>query len=68
MQIRAKIIVKGEVQKVGFRNAVEKIARKLDIKQGHQEYHTHLFVQIDRQRQMGALTDSIARVAWHGAI
>jgi len=31
MQIRAKIIVKGEVQRVGYRDAVEKIARKLDI-------------------------------------
>ena len=32
MQIRAKIIVKGEVQRVGYRDAVEKIARKLDLK------------------------------------
>lgn len=32
MQTRAKIIVKGEVQKVGYRDAVEKIARKLNIK------------------------------------
>jgi acylphosphatase len=31
MQIRAKIIVKGEVQRVGYRDAVEKIARKLSI-------------------------------------
>ena len=31
MQTRAKIIVKGEVQRVGYRDAVEKIARKLDI-------------------------------------
>jgi acylphosphatase len=31
MQIRAKIIVKGEIQRVGYRDAVEKIARKLDI-------------------------------------
>jgi len=32
MQIRAKIVVKGEVQRVGYRDAVERIARKLDIK------------------------------------
>ncbi len=32
MQTRAKIIVKGEVQRVGYRDAVEKIARKLGIK------------------------------------
>ena len=32
MQTRAKIIVKGEVQRVGYRDAVEKIARKLNIK------------------------------------
>jgi len=32
MQTRAKIIVKGEVQKAGYRDAVEKIARKLNIK------------------------------------
>ncbi len=32
MQIRAKIIVNGEVQKAGYRDAVEKIARKLNIK------------------------------------
>ena len=32
MQTRAKIIVKGEVQRVGYRDAAEKIARKLDIK------------------------------------
>ena len=31
MQIRAKIIVKGEIQRVGYRDAVEKIARKLNI-------------------------------------
>ena len=31
MQIRVKIIVKGEIQRVGYRDAVEKIARKLDI-------------------------------------
>jgi len=31
MQTRARIIVKGEVQRVGYRDAVEKIARKLDI-------------------------------------
>ncbi|MEA3294631.1 MAG: acylphosphatase [Euryarchaeota archaeon] len=31
MQTRAKIIVKGEVQRVGYRDAVEKIARKLSI-------------------------------------
>ena len=31
MQTRAKIIVKGEVQSVGYRDAVEKIARKLSI-------------------------------------
>jgi len=32
MQTRATIIVKGEVQRVGYRDAVEKIARKLNIK------------------------------------
>ncbi len=32
MQTRAKIVVKGEVQRVGYRDAVEKIARKLNIK------------------------------------
>ena len=32
MQTRAKVIVKGEVQRVGYRDAVEKIARKLNIK------------------------------------
>ncbi|RCV65201.1 Acylphosphatase [Methanophagales archaeon] len=31
MQTRARIIVKGEVQRVGYRDAVEKIARKLNI-------------------------------------
>ncbi|NCN65081.1 MAG: acylphosphatase [Candidatus Altiarchaeum hamiconexum] len=29
---KAEIIVKGEVQRVGYRDAVEKIARKLNIK------------------------------------
>jgi len=33
MQIIAKIIVNGEVQKAGYRDAVEKIARKLNIKE-----------------------------------
>ncbi|CAD6491515.1 MAG: Acylphosphatase [Candidatus Argoarchaeum ethanivorans] len=32
MQTRAKVIVKGEVQRMGYRDAVEKIARKLNIK------------------------------------
>jgi len=32
MQTRAKVIVKGEVQRVGYRDEVEKIARKLNIK------------------------------------
>jgi acylphosphatase len=32
MQTRAEIIVKGEVQRVGYRDEVEKIARKLNIK------------------------------------
>ena len=30
MQTRAKIIVKGEVQRVGYRDAAETIARKMD--------------------------------------
>jgi len=29
---RAEIIVKGEVQRVGYKDAVERIARKLNIK------------------------------------
>ena len=32
MQTRTEIIVKGEVQRVGYRDEVEKIARKLNIK------------------------------------
>ena len=32
MQTRAKLIVKGEVQRVGYRDAVVKIARKLNLK------------------------------------
>ena len=32
MQTRAKVIVKGEVQRVGYRDAVEKIDRKRNIK------------------------------------
>ena len=32
MQIRATIIIKGEVQRVGYRDAVERIARKGNIK------------------------------------
>ena len=32
METRAEIIVKGEVQRVGYRDAVEKIARKYNIK------------------------------------
>ncbi len=32
MQTRVKIIVKGEVQRVGYRDAIERIARKLNIK------------------------------------
>ena len=32
METRAAIIVKGEVQRVGYRDAVEKIARKFNIK------------------------------------
>jgi acylphosphatase len=32
MQTRSEIIVKGEVQRVGYRDEVEKIARKLKIK------------------------------------
>jgi acylphosphatase len=32
VQTRTEIIVKGEVQRVGYRDEVEKIARKLKIK------------------------------------
>jgi len=65
MQTRVKIIVKGEVQRVGYRDAVEKIARKLNIT-GFVENLKPYDVRIECEGEEGAVKRFVGALKLEG--